>query len=418
MSARKSGMVDTRDLEREFVTRIINDPDRAVNTAIRPGDLLIPAYRAAFQTVLDFLVSGVTSDPVSVAMACAGYQQEIAGLSSIDKANFEFYERELTKVIQRKRLRDASMVFAEMLAGGNENAEIQARVEELLSASVVEHDHREIKSLYQCAMEFGPILEERYKSKGALVGITTGFRLLDDCLGGFQPGTYYIGARPSQGKTALMLTFMRAALKAGHSTGLISIESSDMELISRVLSAEVPVPASSLKSGQLTTNDLNKFQLALKRIEQFKGHLYFNTKTDTVTLENIARRMIKTHGIEILFIDYLQRINAKGPSKFEQVAAASRVVTDIAKGMGIPVVCLAQTGRIADHEAPSLNHFQYSSAIEQDADVAIVIHSEKDDNGGDDTRLCVLKNRDGGIADIPVLFNKNYVRFDAREIER
>lgn len=404
------------ELEREFIMRIINNPDFTMQTAIRPDDLVVPAYRAAFAAVLRLIGQGVKPDQITVISECREYAVELARLNTLEISNFPYFDRELSKEIQKRRLRIAAQTFVEMMGDGEEAKDVIAKIESMISASKVEHDHRDIKSLYQCAMEFGPILEQRAMNKGELVGIPTGFEKLDELTGGFQPGTYYIGARPSQGKTALMLTMMRAALHAGHGSGLVSIESSDMELISRVLSAEGPVMASGLKKGSLTRFEYNGLSDALKRIEKYNGQIYFNTKTDVETLEAVARRMIKTFNIEILFIDYLQRVNSKGGSKFEQVANASRAVTDIAKGLGIPVVCLAQTGRIADQEAPSLGHFQYSSAIEQDADVAMVIHHPKGDDGREESFLSVLKNRDGEVGSVPVFFDRNHVRFTKREV--
>jgi len=403
------------NLEAEWLTRAINDTDNLNKTAIKPGDLENPAFQAAHAGLIKLLSSGFKPDLMTIVTECREYAVELTkSLNCIEKANFEYYDRELSKEIQRRRLRVASTSFMEYLDNGSSNQDIVARVEELISASNVEHDHREIKSLYQCALEFGPILEERVNLKGELVGIQTGFPQLDDITGGFQPGTYYIGARPSQGKTALMLSMMRAALRSGRGAGLISIESSDIELISRVLSAEGPVPAANLKKGSMVGHEYNALRDSLTRLEGWNGQVYFNTKTDTSTLEAVSRRMIETFGVEIIFIDYLQRVNAKGGTKFEQVANASRIVTDIAKGMGVPVVCLAQTGRIADHEQPSLNHFQYSSAIEQDADIAMIINHYIDDEKKDRSQLCVLKNRDGEVKDIPVYFDRKHVRFVER----
>ena len=407
------------ELEREFITRIINNPDHTMATAITPNDLQTPAYRAAFSAVNKLLAMGTRPDKSTVLNECREYDVELVVLNTFDTVNFEYFDRELSKNIQLRRLRSASAQFTELLTDGHDSQEIIAQMEAMLSGSRVEHEHREIRTLYDVALEFGPILEKRHALRGKLVGIPTGFDKLDYLTGGLQPGTYYVGARPGRGKTALMLTMMRAALHAGRGAGLISIESSDIELISRVIAAEGPVAASNLRTGRMQDWEFDSMRNAYERIKGFNGHIYFNTKTDVRTLEQIARRMIKTYGIEVLFIDYLQRVKAPGNSKFEQVANASRAVTDIAKGMGVPVVCLAQTGRVADHEPPGLGHFQYSSAIEQDADVAMVIHEETEEIEGlevTETSLAVLKNRDGEVGTIPVFFDKKHVRFT--EVER
>jgi len=399
-------------LEKEFVMRLINDPMNMGKTAIKPKDIGVKAYREAYQELSKQLKDGGSPTLLTVIDGCPGHESLLAEMNSTEKANFKYYETQLSADIQRRRLYLAKEHFETGLESQDTPKEIIETLEEEISSSWVETDHRSIKSLYTCALEFGPILEKRHNLKGALPGIPTGFDRLNSMTGGFQAGTYYIGARPSQGKTALMLTMMRAAMKAGHGAGLISIESSDIELISRTLSAEASVNASALKHGAMTSRDYPKLKAAYSRLKGFNGQVYFNTKTDIPTLEATARVMVKNYGVEILFIDYLQRINAKGGTKFEQVLNASRAVTDIAKGLSIPVVCLVQTGRVADSEAPSLNHFQYSSAIEQDADVAIIIHNKSLESGTEISELCVLKNRDGEVGDVPVYFNRRLVSFE------
>lgn len=398
------------NIEAEFVQRLINKPDYAFKTAIMPDDLEDDGWRAAFGAVKKLIAGGVTPDFTTVVMECPEYAVQIMSLDTLVKANFEFVEEKLVKQVERKRLTIAANSFIEYLSTVDNNMDIVAKVEELIAASRVEHDHREVKSLYDCAIEFGAVLEARYYAKG-LVGIPSGFDKLDKLTGGFQPGVYYVGARPSQGKTALMLSMMRAALKSGSGAGLISVESSEMDLIARVLSAEGPIMMNNLKSGRIVPSEFSRLKDSIERIKGFNGQIYFNTKADLGTIESIARRMVKTNGVGILFVDYLQRIYSPGKNKIEQVGNSSRAMTDIAKGLGIPVVCLAQTGRQADTEAPSMSHFQHSSAIEQDADIAMIINNYKDDRDIEQSQLCVLKNRDGEIDNVAVHFDREHVRF-------
>lgn len=398
-------------LEKEFVMRLINNPLYLGKTAITPQDIGVAAYRDAYIELKRQLSEGGDPNLTSIISALPQHVGLLAEMNSIEIANFDYYDMKLSQDIQKKRLHIAKEYFVNALSSVSLPAEIIEELEALISKSWVSKDHRNIRSLYDAAMEFGPILEERNKHRGGIVGIPTGFPTLDGYTGGFQPGTYYIGARPSQGKTALMLTMLRSAANSGHGVGLISIESSDIELISRILSAEGNVNASALRTGAMKETDFPKLKAAYAKIKGYNGQVYFNTKTDVATLEAVARIMVKTNKVEIIFIDYLQRVYAKGNTKFEQVAAASRAVTDIAKGLGVPVICLVQTGRAADKEAPTLNHFQYSSAIEQDADVAMIIDPADPAGMGDVGLLCVLKNRDGMIGDVPIVFHKERVCF-------
>jgi len=399
-------------LEKEFVNRLINNPDNIGRTSLKPRDIGVPAYRAAYSELLRQVQAGTKPDLATIITALPDHRRLLLEMNFVDTANFEFYDKKLSGEVKRRNLVMASEYLAMALQSGADTQEILETLESKLVEIGNAGSKAELNSLFECATQFMPILEKRWKNKGQIVGIPTGFLKLDGMTSGFQPGTYYIGARPSQGKTALMLTMMRSAVKAGHSVGLISIESSQTDLISRVISADAKVRASALKHGAMVKSDYPKLTESIHRLKGYKGQVYFNTKTDTGILESVARMMVGVNGVEIIYIDYLQRINAQGGTKFEQVAKASRIVTDIAKGLNIPVVCLVQTGRVADKEEPSLNHFQYSSAIEQDADVAIIIHNEERDSGPDISKLCVLKNRDGETGDVHVFFNREYVSFE------
>jgi len=398
-------------LEKEFVMRLINNPMNLGRTAIKPSDIGVPAYRDAYKELTKQLSQGHTPDIYTIMTSLPDHIPLLSEMNGIEKANFEYYEKKLAKDIQRRRLAFASEYLTDSLKAGVDPSEIISEVEHHISRSWVSIDRKEIEKLYDVALGFGPILEERVKNRGKIVGVTTGFDTLDGYTGGFQPGTYYIGARPSQGKTAMMLTMMRAAMAEDHSVGLISIESSKNDLIARIISAQGNVDASALRTGSMKKSDYGKLTIAYEWLKTKNGIIYANTKTDISMLEATARTMVKTHGVEIIYIDYLQRIYAKGNTKFEQVAAASRAITDIAKGLGVPVVCLVQTGRTADKEAPSLNHFQYSSAIEQDADVAMIINPPDPAGMSEEGKLCILKNRDGETGDVDIVFNRSKVFF-------
>jgi replicative DNA helicase len=141
-------------------------------------------------------------------------------------------------------------------------------------------------------------------------------------------------------------------------------------------------------------------------------------------IERSCHSFVKGHGVDIIFIDYLQRITAPGRTKWEEVSAATRTITNLSRELNVPIVCMAQTSREADHEPPQISHFQHSSQIEQDADVAIVIQHKYACGcgrcGSDNTDcperkeasdLSVLKNRDGDVDHVPVIFDRDYVTF-------
>jgi len=411
--------------EKEFITRLVNDTDNLGKTAIKPKDLINPAYRAAYLELIKQVRAGDSPDWGTILISLPAYIQELAELNSIETANFQRYEKALSNEIHCRNLKLAAEFFSMAAERGiTDPGALAAEMSNRIANSSIAADETEISSMGQMAIDFKAVLWERKNANGKLIGVTTGFSVLDDMFGGFRAGAYYVGGRPSQGKTALMLTMARHAMESGKNVGIISIESSKIDLIARLLSARANVLADNLKTAQFKDGDYTRLEETNKWLSENGGVVYFNTKTDVDTMEAVARVMVKIHKVDIIYVDYLQRVHAPGFNKQEQVANASRAITDIAKGLQVPVVCLAQTGRQADVDGakPELSHFQHSSAIEQDADVAMIIHTVKVKPNGnpesyqrearEETYLSVLKNRDGEIADVPVFFNKKYARFE------
>lgn len=399
------------NLEREVLSRVLYAPGSLNTAKITAGDFDDPMCSMAFAAAVSLSSRGVVPDPITVGNEVPDFAKDIAMISPPPDVNFGYWEGELIKNVERRRLQTVLYRFDAMVNEGLPAGEIRERVEDELSRSVVAHSHSSIITIGDAAMRYGPRFEERCRAGGVLPGVPTGFEKLDSLTGGYQNATYFIGARPSQGKTALMLTMMRAAVKAGFGVGVISVESSDQELIGRLIAAEAPASASGLKHGVATPSEIVKVGNTVAAMQSWNGHIYFDTKADVGTVEGVARRMVRDMGVRIIYVDYLQRIHAPGAAKWEQVGAASRAMTDIAKGLGVPVVCLVQTGRVADNEAPSIGHFQHSSSIEQDADVAMVIQNQTDEEGQEESMLHVLKNRDGDVGIIPLYFDRQHVRF-------
>lgn len=404
-------------VEQEFIASIIQNPDLMMQTAIKPEDLHDRDMRGIYAAIVNLVSRGVNIDLATVASEY-GDISTVAKYSVPSSLNFKYFEVKLCEEIQLRRLNMVKNTLSDMLATGAASSSITERIGELLAEAPVSDSVAQIKSLHECALEFGPELERLYALKGKLPGIPTGIPRLDQSIGGWQTGTHYIGARPGDGKTAFLLTSMMAAVKSGAKAALISIESSTGKLISRVLAAEGPILAEGLRKGSLTASEFGRLGDTIRRFEGYNGYIYSNVKTDRVILEGVARRLIKTMGVEVLFIDYLQRIKGKGFNRTEKVESASRLVTEIAEGYEIPVVCLAQTGRIADKEEPSLGHFQHASAIEQDGDTCMILRHEKDEAEMDPTEVSygyLLKNREGPLDRIPIYFDRKHVRFMAME---
>jgi replicative DNA helicase len=261
---------------------------------------------------------------------------------------------------------------------------------------------------------FLPILEDRYKSGGALPGISTGLEELDAAtLGLMDKRLYYVAARPSDGKSALLLQLALTIAQQGIPVAFFSLESAMEEVMGRGLAHLAKVPQDKIATGSLGSLEFAKITDAISKVKELP--LYIDD-TSNATLDHIVRQsrvLAARHKVRVIFVDYVQLIRAPGETKREIVETASHTLKDIARELGVPLVAAAQLNRNSDGRSPLLGDFQHSSALEQDADTAILMEWLKTVDGqpSDTMRLHVAKNRDGRKCALDIQFLAEIMRF-------
>jgi len=261
-------------------------------------------------------------------------------------------------------------------------------------------------------------IEAAFAGGGKLRGITTGLPELDDYLGGFHPGDLIIiGARPAMGKTALLLSMAQAA---DAPRGFISAEQSSGQIGQRAISMTSRIPVSVLRAGQIGEEDFPMCSAAIGRLTQQDCVIYDKPAPTLAEVVHVARRWKVERGIQILYVDYVQRIkhgNAKQP-RHERVAEVAEGLKELARELNIPVVALAQVARAVDernNKRPGMADLSDSSALEKEADQVIMLYRDEvykpDSEHRGTAELILEKNRHGGIGMIRVAFNGPIVTF-------
>jgi replicative DNA helicase len=258
--------------------------------------------------------------------------------------------------------------------------------------------------------------EKKVEAKGIEEsGIKSGFSKIDEATGGWKgKNLIYVGARPSQGKSALLCNMAVSALEDGANVGIITVESSKEEITTRMVSSKSQVPLHSLKTGLIGNNKLNQAIESYGWMYSDNLHFYDEPNANIMTVLAQARRMVTAHRVNILFVDYCQLIYPanRSMSRVDQVSDVSIKLKQLARDLNIPVICAAQLRRDAENRAPMLSDFADSSQLEKDADIAILIQHDKDDNSGEvQSYLHMDKHRDGQTASIAVRFIKETVTF-------
>lgn len=289
---------------------------------------------------------------------------------------------------------------------------------------------RPIKSILKSAFED---IERLYSRKGHVSGVPTGFNDLDDLTGGLQHSDLVIIAgRPSMGKTSFALSVaMHAAMEERIPTAIFSLEMGMSHVVQRMLCAEARVEAYRLRTGRLGDKDWPKLTTAAGRLSEAPIHIDDTASMNVLELRAKARRVKAEQGIGIILVDYLQLLKAGGryESRQQEMTEICRSLKALAKEIEIPIVALSQLSRAVearDSKRPQLADLRESGAIEQDADLVAFIYrpgyykalQNPDEKENYEAELIVAKQRNGPTDTVPLIFRREYMRFEDAERTR
>lgn len=275
-----------------------------------------------------------------------------------------------------------------------------------------------------------------------LIGITTGFKRLNSLSNGFQrENMIVLAARPSVGKTALALNFaLTAAKQTGKTVAFFSLEMSGELLARRLLAIESGVELNKITTGYLNKEERVKIHNASSRLEKLK---LFIDDTPSIKMGDLlakARKLQNSHNdLAMVLIDYIGLITSNDKPRGDynrqiEVSDFSRKIKDLARSLKVPVIVLCQLSREVDKresKEPILSDLRESGAIEQDADLVILLSPEgkqkkKESAKNEDDKIKeeassptsetlvkvnLAKNRNGQTGEMILLFQKQYSQF-------
>ncbi len=258
-------------------------------------------------------------------------------------------------------------------------------------------------------------------------GLPSGYVDLDNLTAGLQNSELIIvAARPSVGKTSFALNVIRhIAIEEKQPVLFVSLEQSRIELAERLLCCQARVDSHRLRKGQLDSSDMDKLTAASEELRQSKLFLDDSPGQNMLRIAANTRRLRLRNDIKLVVIDYLQLIDPdnRRDSRQEQVAAISRRLKFLARELEIPVIALAQVNRSSedrqDHR-PRLSDLRESGAIEQDADVVMLLHRPELHEPGQHegiVEVIVAKQRNGPTGEITLMYVKQFMRFENFAVE-
>jgi len=410
---------------------------------IEPDSFYSDIHKTIFQVMLDMFEKGIPVDIVSLNEELTRRKMlEFVGgtyyLTEINAktpsaANVEFHAR----IVQERFLKRALI----STAGGilercydettdaldeidTAESEVFRIAEKRFSTSYVD-----IKTLSHQAIDIIARLADRDKS--TMTGVPTGFKDLDEKLGGFQNSDLIIiAARPSMGKTACALSIARnVAVEYKIPVAFFSIEMSDIQLVIRLFSGEAQINAQKIRTGHINHDELSTIVSKINRLADSPLYIDDSPMLSVSEFRAKCRRLKAEHDIKLVMVDYLQIMHPpKAESREREISIISRTLKQIAKELDIPVVALAQLNRSVEtrvDKRPQLSDLRESGSIEQDADVVLFIYRPEvygiktypdnqapTENTGE---IIIGKQRNGPVGSVRLVYQKDYARFENGE---
>ena len=425
------------EAERSVLGAILVHND-AFNTAaqvIDGRDFYRDAHRRIFDRMVALSERGEAIDFITLKeeLSRGGELEEVGGpayvaslVDGVPRAtNVEYYARIVKeKATLRNLIYAANKILTNAYEADQESDLILDEAESSIFAVADDRLKAGFVPMRDLVNESFPKIEQLFEHKRLVTGVPTGFVDLDEMTRGLQPGDLVIiAARPSMGKTSLVLNVAQhVAVQPDHSVGFFSLEMSKESLFIRLLTSEAQIDSHRLMSGHIAERDYSRISHALEKLSGMRLFIDDTANISVLEMRAKSRRLQAEHGLTLIVVDYIQLMSGRG--RFEnrtlELASISRSLKGLAKELSVPIVVLSQLSRApesrSDHR-PQLSDLRESGALEQDADLVVLIYRDdaynRDPNNPDagTAELIVAKQRNGPTGIVRLAFLREQTRF-------
>ena len=426
------------DAERSVIGSMLIDSRCVADIVgmLKPEDFYLQENRDIFTTIYSMFSYSMSIDPVTVMdqMKQSGvYDEEKTRdylLQVLDVTPTAANAKQYAQIVADKSLlrqianaaTDISQIVSEEVGSAQS---IMDAAEQKIYAIRNGRSNQDLTPISTILLSVYEQLAERAHSDSAIPGLSTGLRDLDQKINGLNKSDLVlIAARPGMGKTSIALNIALSVAKSSKKTVVIfSLEMSQDQLASRLLSNESFVDSQLLMTGKLSEEEWGKLGLAAYALSQTDIRVDDNP---SITVTEMIAKCRRLDNLALVIIDYLQLMtSATGKVSDNRVTAVSEISRSLkimAKELNIPVICLSQLNRSNESRAdkrPMLSDLRESGSIEQDADEVLFLY--RDDYYNPDTEeknvaeCIVAKNRHGETGTVKLQWLPQFTTFSDRE---
>jgi replicative DNA helicase len=410
----------------------------AIADRLLASDFYRRDHQLIFEAIAELAGKGEPSDAVTLSewLERKGLSDETGGLVYLgglvrdtpSAANVRAYA---DAVRERSTLRQLIHVGGEIAASaydpeGREASEIVDQAERRVF-EIAESRNKAGSGFVPLKDDLGPVIDRLdmlAQHKGELTGVSTGFSRLDEMTAGLQKGDLIVVAgRPSMGKTTFAINIAENAAFGPKKckVGVFSMEMSREQLAFRMISSLGRVDQTHLRVGNIGDEEWSRINSAIAMMKS--AHIYIDD-TGALTPTDVrarARRLKREHGLDLIVLDYLQLMQVAGTkeNRATEISEISRSLKALAKELAVPVIALSQLNRSVEQRTdkkPVMSDLRESGAIEQDADLIMMIYREevydKNTTRKGIADIIIAKQRNGEIGDLQLTFQGKFTRFE------
>lgn len=428
-------MPNSLEAEKSVIGSMIMDKEAIVIVVemLLQEDFYYNQYGLLFQAMSELYNAGEPVDLITLQdkLKAMNVPAEISSLEFVrdlvtsvpTSANVKYYAQIVKdKSVLRRLIKVTEEIENRCYAGQGEVEDILADTEKNIFNLLQNRGGGDYVPIKEVVLNVLEKIELASKTQGNVTGIPTGFVDLDYKTSGLQPSDFIlIAARPSMGKTALVLNIAQyVAFHENMSIAVFSLEMSKEQLVNRLFSLESRVDAQVLRSGNLNDSEWEKLIEGAGVIG--KSNLIIDDTPGIAIseLRSKCRKYKLEHDLKLVIIDYLQLMsgNGKSDSRQQEISDISRSLKGLARELNVPVIALSQLSRAVeqrpDHR-PMLSDLRESGAIEQDADVVMFIYRDdyynKDSDMKNIAEINIAKQRNGPIGTVNLVWLPQYTKF-------
>lgn len=419
------GLIGSMMLDREFVGEAVQILDRDC------------FYKTAHQQIYDALVELYDNNrPIDSIIL----REELARRGTLDKVGGFQYLGELMnavpssahgmhyaqivrdKAVARSLIRVATQILKDSYEESEVSDDLLDKAEHLIfeiAQKKVGSEVIHIRDILKLTMEH---IENWAEGEGRITGIPTGFVDIDNLTSGLQPTQLIIVAgRPSMGKSSFALNVAEhVAVKEKRPVAIFSMEMAKEQIVQNMLCMHARINAHKMRTGAMPKEQFSRLSLACGTLGESPIIIDDSPGLTPLELRAKARRLKSKHDVQLIIIDYIQLMSApRAESRQQEISEISRSLKGLARELGVPVLACAQLSRAVEAREgnrPRMSDLRESGALEQDADVIMLLYREEyykpeDEEAKGKAEVIIAKQRNGPTGSVHLAFISEHMRF-------